>query len=258
VECGVYGSDESVPENAGWRCAAGDRWDAIPLYGSTNEAQEFDRMSVGHSVGAMTGSGVWALVAALLLSSACVPPLTAVTEVSTPPKLGLKAPAQIENGNSVPFEITASRPLGQGDELTLLVNETLAYVVRPTGKVTLRAFTGRVRMARSGVLRALVKTHGAGQVEASAPVTVSVGATIPDSGLTGNSNKTRVEGDELVVLFMNDMPKKGYVESASLLLADGGIEVTTTPLLSEKPQLGFRTGNSLVQVEVNAVATPSQ
>jgi hypothetical protein len=169
------------------------------------------------------------------------------------PSMSITVPEQVENGNLVPFLITASRPLVSGDELVLKADNELIYKVRTSGKVSVHAFSGRVRMRRSGMLHVVVTTRSGAKAAVSTRVAVARGATIPASGVTGNSNKTRVQGDEVVVLFINDMPSKGFIESATIQLRDGDIQIKATPLLAEKPQLGFRTHNSLNKVDVTAV-----
>ena len=169
------------------------------------------------------------------------------------PLMSITAPEQVENGNLVPFLIKASRPLVSGDELLLKADSDMIYRVRFSGKASVFGFSGRVRMRRSGMLHVMVTTRSGTKAAVSAKVAVARGASIPASGVTGNSNKIRVQGDEVVVLFINDMPRKGYIESATIRLEDGDILIKGTPLLAEKPQLGFRTHNSLKKVEVIAV-----
>ncbi len=188
------------------------------------------------------------LIAILAALSACVTPPSGPL-----PSLTITAPEQVENGNFVPFLITANRPLVSGEQLVLKADNEVIYKVHTAGKVSVYAFSGRARMRRSGMLHAVVTTRSGDKAVASVKVAVSQGANIPASGVTGNSNKTRVQGDEILVLFINDMPAKGYIESATIRLRDGDIQIEGTPLLAEKPQLGFRTPNSLRKVEVAAV-----
>lgn len=191
-------------------------------------------------------------LAALILMAGCV------TSPSAPlPKLTMTVPEQVENGNFVPFLITAARPLAAGDELVLTANGEVIYKVRASGKVQVYAFSGRLRLRRSGLLQVMVTARDGGKAAVSTKVAVARAATIPASGVTGNSNKTRVQGDELLVLFINDMPAKGFIESAVIKLTEGEIHIQGTPLLAEKPQLGFRTRNSLAKVEVSAVVKAS-
>ncbi len=181
-----------------------------------------------------------------------------VTSPAAPlPNLTVTVPEQVENGNFVPFLITLDRPLQSGEELVLKAGNEVIYKVRTTGKVSVYAFSGRVRMQHSGLLHVVVTTRSGAKAATSVSVTVAQGGKIPLSGVTGNSNKTRVQGDEVLVLFINDMPLKGYIESATIALRDGGIRISGTPLLAEKPQLGFRTHNSLKKVEVSAVVNTS-
>lgn len=189
------------------------------------------------------------LLAILAAVGACVTPLSGPL-----PSLTITAPEQVENGNFVPFLITANRPLASGEELVLKADNEVIYKVQTAGKVSVYAYSGRARMRRSGMLHVVVTSRGGDKAVASAKVEVAQGATIPASGVTGNSNKTRVQDDEILVLFINDMPVKGYIESATIRLRDGDIQIKGTPLLAEKPQLGFRTPNSLRKVEVTAVA----
>jgi hypothetical protein len=183
---------------------------------------------------------------------ACVTP-----SAESLPALTITVPDLVENGNFVPFLITSSRALVSGEELVLKADSEVVYKVQTTGKISVYAYSGRARMQHSGILHATVTTRSGAKAAVSTTVTVAQGATIPASGVTGNSNKTRVQGDELLVLFINDMPQKGFIEAATIQLRDGDIKVTGTPLLAEKPQLGFRTRNSLKQVEVNAVVKPA-
>ena len=188
------------------------------------------------------------LLAVLAAVGACVTPPSGPL-----PSLTITAPEQVENGNFVPFLIAASRPLVSGEELVLRADNEVIYKVRTAGKVSVYAFSGRARMRRSGMLHVTVTSRSGDKAIASAKVTLAQGAAIPASGVTGNSNKTRVQGDEILVLFINDMPFKGYIESATIRLQDGDIQIKGTPLLAEKPQLGFRTPDSLRKVEVIAV-----
>lgn len=184
--------------------------------------------------------------------SACVTPA-----VEPLPTLTVTAPEQVENGNFVPFQITSDRLLKSGEELVLKADNEVICKVRPTGRVAIYSFSGRLRMRRSGLLHVVVTTRNGAKAATSVKVAVTQGGKIPLTGVTGNSNKIRVQGDEILVLFINDMPAKGYIESASITLRDGSIEITGTPLLAEKPQLGFRTHNSLQKVEVSAVVDRS-
>ncbi len=186
--------------------------------------------------------------ATLVGVGACITP-----SAETLPSLTITAPEQVENGNFVPFLITADRPLVSGEELLLKADNEVIYKVRTTGKVAVYEFSGRVRMQRTGILHVVVTTRSGAKAAVSAKVAVAQGATIPAGGVTGTSNKTRVQDDEVLVLFINDMPLKGFIESATILLRDGDIQISGTPLLAEKPQLGFRTHNSLKKVEVTAV-----
>ena len=188
------------------------------------------------------------LLAVLATVGACVTPPSGPL-----PSLTITAPEQVENGNFVPFLITSNRPLASGEELVLKADSEVIYKVQTAGNVSVYAFSGRARMRHSGMLHVVVTSRSGDKAVASAKVEVSQGATIPPNGVTGNSNKTRVQGDEILVLFINDMPVKGYIESATIRLRDGDIQIKGTPLLAEKPQLGFRTPNSLRKVEVTAV-----
>lgn len=179
--------------------------------------------------------------------SGCVTP-----RPETLPSLTITTPEQVENGNFVPFLITVDRPLVSGEELVLKADNEVIYKVQTTGKVSVYAFSGRVRMRHTGLLHVVVTTRGGAKAAISAKVAVSQGGTIPVSGVTGTSNKTRVQGDEILVLFINDMPSMGFIESATIQLRDGDIQISGTPLLAEKPQLGFRTHNSLGKVDITA------
>ncbi len=191
-------------------------------------------------------------LATLLGMDGCVAP-----PVEPLPALTVTVPEQVENGNFVPFLITSDRPLKSGEELVLKADNEVIYKVRTSGKVSVYSFSGRLRMRHSGLLHVVVTTRSGGKVATSVNVTVAQGGKIPLSGVTGNSNKTRVQGDEVLVLFINDMPLKGYIESATIALRDGNIQISGTPLLAEKPQLGFRTHNSLQKVEVTATVDTS-
>jgi hypothetical protein len=103
----------------------------------------------------------------------------------------------------------------------------------------------------------LATRHG-NQVSVSERVNVGQGGVIPATGVTGNSNKTSVRENEALVMFMNDMPQRGYIESATITLLDGRVMITGSPILSAGPQLGFRTPNSLKQLDVTAVTTSPQ
>lgn len=180
--------------------------------------------------------------------SSCVTPT-----VESLPTLTVTAPEQVENGNFVPFQITSDRPLRSGEELVLKADNEVICKVGTSGRVAIYSFSGRVRMRRSGLLHVVVTTRSGAKVATSVKVAVTQGGKIPLTGVAGNSNKTLVQGDEILVLFINDMPAKGYIESATITLRDGSIQISATPLLAEKPQLGFRTHNSLQKVEVTAV-----
>ncbi len=193
-------------------------------------------------------ASVLVFLATLSGLSACVTPA-----IEPLPTLTVTAPEQVENGDFVPFQITSDRPLKSGEELVLKADNDVICKVRTSGRVAIYSFSGRVRMRRSGLLHVVVTTRNGAKVATSVKVVVTQGGKIPLTGVTGNSNKTRVQGDEILVLFINDMPVKGYIESATIALRDGSIEITGTPLLAEKPQLGFRTHNSLKKVEVTAV-----
>ena len=192
------------------------------------------------------------LVGLLAMLASCV------TRVEPLPVVSVKVPEQVENGNFVPFQITISRNLVSGDELSLYVNNEVACKVRVTGKVSVNAFSGRVRMTRSGALRAVLTTYGGNHVSVSERVNVSQRGAIPATGVTGNSHKSSVRDDEVLVMFMNDMPRHGYIETATITLADGRVLISGSPILSANPQLAFRTPNSLKQLDVTAVAAPTQ
>ena len=188
----------------------------------------------------------------MLLVSACVTPVA-----SSPLSLTIKVPTQVENGNFVPFSITASRPLVSGEVLTVMVNNDVVCTIKPSGGVVLSAFSGRARMMHSGALQALVTTRDGTEIKVAQRVSVTQGATIPASGVSGNSHKTQIQGQELLLVFVNDMARTGFIQSATIILAEGQIQIQASPLLAEKPQLGFKTPNSLKKVEVTAVIDSS-
>ena len=188
----------------------------------------------------------------MLIVSACATP------VASPLKLAIKAPTQVENGNFVPFLITFSRPLVSGEVLTVMVSNDVVCTIKPSGGVVLSAFSGRARMLHSGALQALVIVRDGAQIRAAEQVSVTRGAAIPDSGVSGNSHKVQIQGKELLIVFVNDMARTGFIESATITLADGQIQIQGSPLLAEKPQLGFKTPNSLKKVEVTAVTDSSR
>lgn len=192
---------------------------------------------------------VWSL---MLIVGACAAP------VVSPLSLALKVPRQVENGNFVPFLITASRPLVKGEVLMVMAGNDVVCTIKPSGEATLSAFSGRARMLRSGALQAQVTTSDGAKVKIAEQVVVTLGARIPARGVSGNSNKIQVQGDELMILFVNDMARTGFIESATVTLADGQIQIQGSPLLAEKPQLGFKIPNSLKKVEVTAVANTSR
>ena len=171
----------------------------------------------------------------MLIVSACATP------VAPPLKLAIKAPTQVENGNFVPFSITFNRSLVNGETLTILAGNEKVCTIKPSGKMALSAFSGRARMRRSGALQALVTTRDGAKISVAEQISVAQGAIIPASGVSGDSHKTQVQGNELLVVFVNDMARTGFIESATITLADGQIQIHATPLLAAKPQLGFIT-----------------
>ena len=187
----------------------------------------------------------------MLLVSACVTP------VASPLSLTVKVPAQVENGNFVPFSITASRPLVSGEVLTVMVSNDVVCTIKPSGGVVLSAFSGRARMMRSGALQALVTTRDGTEIKVAQRVSVTQGATIPANGVSGNSHKTQIQGQELLIVFVNDMARTGFIQSVTITLAEGQIQIHASPLLAEKPQFGFKTPSSLEKVEVTAVTSSS-
>lgn len=185
----------------------------------------------------------------MLLVSACTAP------VASPLKLAIKAPTEVENGNFVPFQITFSRPLASGEVLTVMAGNEMVCTIKPSGGIVLSAFSGRARMLRSGALQALVIARDGGKIKVAEQVSVTRGATIPASGVSGNSHKIQIQGNELLIVFVNDMGRTGFIESATITLADGQIQIHGSPLLAENPQLSFKTPNSLKKVEVTAVTS---
>lgn len=188
----------------------------------------------------------------LLLVSACTTPVT------SPLSLAIKVPTQVENGNFVPFLITASRPLVNGEMLTVMASNEVICTIKPSGGVVLSAFSGRARMRHSGVLQGLVATRDGTKIKVAEHIRVTQGATIPATGVSGNSHKTQIQGKELLIVFINDMALTGFIESATITLADGQIQIHASPLLAENPQFGFKTSSSLKKVEVAAVTGPNR
>ena len=188
----------------------------------------------------------------ILIISACATP------VASPLKLAIKAPSQVENGNFVPFMISFSRPLVSGEMLTVLAGNEQVCTIKLTGGVTLSAFSGRARMLHSDALQALASVRDGTKIMATEQVSVTRGATIPATGVSGNSHKIQIQGKELLIVFVNDMARTGFIESAVITLADGQIQIHGSPLLAEKPQFGFQTPNSLKKVEVTAVTDSSR
>ena len=185
----------------------------------------------------------------MLLVSACTAP------VASPLKLAIKAPTEVENGNFVPFQITFSRPLASGEVLTVMAGNEMVCTIKPSGGIVLSAFSGRARMLHSGALQALVIARDGGKIKVAEQVSVTRGATIPASGVSGNSHKIQIQGNELLIVFVNDMGRTGFIESATITLADGQIQIHGSPLLAENPQFSFKTPNSLKKVEVTAVTS---
>ena len=187
----------------------------------------------------------------MLIVSACATP------VVSPLNLVIKVPAQVENGNFVPFSISFSRPLVSGEALTVMAGNERVCTIKPSGGVALSAFSGRARMLRSGTLQALAITRDGTKLRSAEQVSVTQGAIIPASGVSGNSHKVQVQEGELLIVFVNDMARAGFIESATITLTDGQIQIEGSPLLAAKPQFGFKTSNSLKKVEVTAATGSS-
>ncbi len=159
--------------------------------------------------------------------------------------IDIKAPQQAENGAVVPFTVTISPELRAGDQLAVLVDDQVACTVQSRGSAAFSGFGGRLRMLKSGQVRALVTRRDRTQTAATAHIAINVPATIPDKAAPGRDAKVRTRQDQLLILFNNAMARDSYIKHIRVRLSEGDVEVATTPWVSRDPLIMFNTLNPL-------------
>lgn len=162
--------------------------------------------------------------------------------------ISIRAPDLAENGAVVPFEVTTSAPLVNGERLYLVVNdEYVSHIVIPQGRIEVRKFSVRCRMPMTGYLRGIVIDQSNKIRAASKEVQVKLGATM-NSTEYGNSFSHKIRAAknysdaEIKILINSPMSGVNYLKNTTIKYGDtGNVVISMTPAASKNPYLGITT-----------------
>jgi len=182
--------------------------------------------------------------------------LTIIPPLSSLPKnaggISLIAPSIAENGNVVPVNINIENPLMPGDVLIISGDDEQALELRTeTHPVTM--VSTRLRLMNGNISAYVIRTSG--QINSGSQY-VQIGRAAnapPPNGNSSVEHKVRSKGNEVKMLFSNDMAVSGHIREVIITPTNGGvIRVTLTPRLSKNPYLGLKSTNNFNSVSIVA------
>ncbi len=166
--------------------------------------------------------------------------------------VSLRYPDVTDNGNVVPFFADFSRPVLAGDRVVITSDGESALML-DSNEVPISGISSRVRL-RIGTIGVYVLRKD-GTINSATGTTVIRKAADqpPHTGNSGTSFKKATAGNELKLLFSNDMAQNGHLRKIEIRTgSDNPISVLFTTGLSANPYLSIKSGDNLKNAQVLA------
>lgn len=201
-------------------------------------------------------------LAATLASTSNTPGKTGPSQISPaqvltnlPPDNGgiyIKVPDQIANGKVVPINLTFAKPLLPGDKL-IISGEGEKALELTTQSHALSGISARLRLDFGRINTYIIRANG---VINSSARKVAVNLPAGEPLAIGNGvleKKVRYQGNQVKMLFKNQMATQGHIKTIKVLTGNGGpITLKLTPRISMNPYFGITAVGTFSSVSVQA------